>query len=261
LINEKSRKAQETRQNRAAELPLGTAGEPGPADEAIEGVGELEEEAQGQGAFNPETGEINWDCPCLGGMADGPCGPQFKEAFSCFVFSTEEPKGMDCIEKFQGMRDCFAEHPEHYKDELMEDEEIDRELETERQELVNQIAERQKADEDAGHRLLEEPVAPSKAKTASSSSSSGDAQKPTKSVESRSQSQKEPAAAIKATTRTSPTVNADQGDAVNGQGSETVRESASFPASTSTSSETDLVPKAAHDARHSVGPGGKQSEN
>jgi intermembrane space import and assembly protein 40 len=61
----------------------------------------LEEEAGQQGAFNPETGEINWDCPCLGGMADGPCGEEFKSAFSCFVYSTEEPKGMDCIEKFQ----------------------------------------------------------------------------------------------------------------------------------------------------------------
>jgi len=65
------------------------------------GVEELEQEAEQQGAFNPETGEINWDCPCLGGMADGPCGEEFKAAFSCFVYSTEEPKGMDCIEKFQ----------------------------------------------------------------------------------------------------------------------------------------------------------------
>lgn len=34
-------------------------------------------------------------------MAYGPCGEQFREAFSCFVFSKEEPKGMDCIEKFK----------------------------------------------------------------------------------------------------------------------------------------------------------------
>lgn len=61
----------------------------------------LEEEADQQGAFNPETGEINWDCPCLGGMADGPCGEEFKTAFSCFVYSNEEPKGMECIDKFQ----------------------------------------------------------------------------------------------------------------------------------------------------------------
>lgn len=36
------------------------------------GAGELAEEAGQEGAFNPETGEINWDCPCLGGMAHGP---------------------------------------------------------------------------------------------------------------------------------------------------------------------------------------------
>ncbi|KAK5633708.1 hypothetical protein RRF57_009422 [Xylaria bambusicola] len=83
----------------------------------------LEQEAAQQGAFNPETGEINWDCPCLGGMAHGPCGEEFKAAFSCFVYSQEEPKGMDCIDKFQHMQDCFRLHPEVYGDELADDEE------------------------------------------------------------------------------------------------------------------------------------------
>jgi hypothetical protein len=36
------------------------------------GLEVLEEEAGQEEAFNPETGEINWDCPCLGGMAHGP---------------------------------------------------------------------------------------------------------------------------------------------------------------------------------------------
>nr|POF02092.1 mitochondrial intermembrane space import and assembly protein 40 [Quercus suber] len=83
---------------------------------------ELEAEAGQQGAFNEETGEINWDCPCLGGMADGPCGEQFKAAFSCFVYSKEEPKGVDCIEHFKTMQNCFREHPEIYGSELDEDE-------------------------------------------------------------------------------------------------------------------------------------------
>lgn len=65
------------------------------------GIEDLEDEADQQGAFNPETGEINWDCPCLGGMAHGPCGEEFKAAFSCFVYSKEEPKGMECIDKFK----------------------------------------------------------------------------------------------------------------------------------------------------------------
>ena len=39
-----------------------------------------------------------------GGMASGPCGPEFKEAFSCFHYSKEEMKGSDCITQFQGMQ-------------------------------------------------------------------------------------------------------------------------------------------------------------
>jgi hypothetical protein len=75
-----------------------------------------EEEASSQGAFDPVTGKINWDCPCLGGMAYGPCGMQFREAFSCFVFSEEEPKGINCVEKFKAMQDCFRENPDVYGD-------------------------------------------------------------------------------------------------------------------------------------------------
>ena len=78
----------------------------------------LEAEASQQSAFDPETNTINWDCPCLGGMADGPCGEEFKLAFSCFVFSEAEPKGIECVAKFQGMQDCFRRHPEIYAEEL-----------------------------------------------------------------------------------------------------------------------------------------------
>ncbi|KAG0655591.1 Oxidoreductase [Rhodotorula mucilaginosa] len=74
-------------------------------------------------AFNPETGEINWDCPCLGGMADGPCGEEFKAAFSCFVYSEAEPKGIDCVERFRDMQTCFRKHPDIYGDDAMDDEE------------------------------------------------------------------------------------------------------------------------------------------
>ena len=84
---------------------------------------DLEDDAASQGAFNEETGEINWDCPCLGGMAHGPCGEEFRAAFSCFVYSKEDPKGMDCIDRFKGMQDCFREHPEIYSEELEDEEE------------------------------------------------------------------------------------------------------------------------------------------
>ncbi|PCH02098.1 CHCH [Penicillium occitanis (nom. inval.)] len=103
------------------------------------GLEGLEQEAKHEGAFNPETGEINWDCPCLGGMAYGPCGEEFREAFSCFVYSKEEPKGMDCIEKFKGMQDCFRLHPEVYGSELQEDE-VD-------EQLTEQIAQRDREEQ------------------------------------------------------------------------------------------------------------------
>lgn len=76
-------------------------------------------------AYNPETGEINWDCPCLGGMADGPCGEDFKKAFSCFVYSEAEPKGINCVENFQAMQDCFKKYPEIYSEELRDESPLD----------------------------------------------------------------------------------------------------------------------------------------
>lgn len=71
------------------------------AEAAESDPAKLQEEASQQGAFNPETGEINWECPCLGGMAHGPCGEEFKAAFSCFVYSKTDPQGMDCIDNFK----------------------------------------------------------------------------------------------------------------------------------------------------------------
>ncbi|EGX94603.1 mitochondrial intermembrane space protein Mia40 [Cordyceps militaris CM01] len=103
-------KKPDDKEEAAAELNTAVAGSPA----------ELEEEAGQEAAFNPETGEINWDCPCLGGMAHGPCGEEFKTAFSCFVYSEEEPKGMECIDKFQGMQECFRKYPEIYGAELAE---------------------------------------------------------------------------------------------------------------------------------------------
>lgn len=97
--------AAEKEQATAPVAPAAEAHTQVPANESeaedASGPEALEAEANQQGAFNPETGEINWDCPCLGGMAHGPCGEEFKAAFSCFVYSKEEPKGMDCIDKFQ----------------------------------------------------------------------------------------------------------------------------------------------------------------
>lgn len=61
------------------------------------------------------NGEINWNCPCLGGMASGPCGFQFREAFSCFHKSKSETKGEECIDRFNILQECMASYPNLYQ--------------------------------------------------------------------------------------------------------------------------------------------------
>ena len=62
------------------------------------------------------NGDINWNCPCLGGMAVGPCGVDFRDAFSCFHYSEADPKGSDCIEKFAEMQKCMQGYPELFEE-------------------------------------------------------------------------------------------------------------------------------------------------
>lgn len=50
-------------------------------------------------------------------MASGPCGSQFKEAFSCFHYSQEEVKGSECIDQFRNMQECMQRYPELYPQE------------------------------------------------------------------------------------------------------------------------------------------------
>ncbi|KAJ5517067.1 hypothetical protein N7527_008627 [Penicillium freii] len=49
---------------------------------------ELQEEAGQEAAFNPETGEINWNCPCLGGPCD--CFRQYPEVYGAELEDDDE---------------------------------------------------------------------------------------------------------------------------------------------------------------------------
>ena len=56
-------------------------------------------------------------------MAVGPCGVEFREAFSCFHYSEADPKGSDCIEKFSEMQKCMQSYPELFEERKPEKEE------------------------------------------------------------------------------------------------------------------------------------------
>ncbi|KAG6457031.1 mitochondrial intermembrane space import and assembly protein 40 [Manduca sexta] len=105
-----------------AVLSLGAGGEEGarhvvlvaPREElAAPSRVRLPEPEPAPGLILPD-GSINWGCPCLGGMSTGPCGQQFRDAFSCFHYSEADPKGSDCYEKFSVMQQCMSQYPELY---------------------------------------------------------------------------------------------------------------------------------------------------
>ncbi|PWA66440.1 CHCH-like protein [Artemisia annua] len=56
------------------------------------------------------------DCPCIQDLRSGPCGSQFSEAFLCFLKSTHEEKGFDCVQRFNlswRCRDVLKPIPMH----------------------------------------------------------------------------------------------------------------------------------------------------
>jgi intermembrane space import and assembly protein 40 len=56
-------------------------------------------------------------------QATGPCGVEFREAFSCFHYSEAEPKGTDCYDAFKTMQECMANYPTVYNQNLDDDKE------------------------------------------------------------------------------------------------------------------------------------------
>lgn len=87
---------------------------------------QLPEEEEPRGLIMP-NGDINWNCPCIGATASGPCGYEFREAFTCFHYSTSETKGTECLEKFQILNQCMSEYPGLFKKSEQEEEDSNRE--------------------------------------------------------------------------------------------------------------------------------------
>ncbi|XP_015120110.1 mitochondrial intermembrane space import and assembly protein 40-B [Diachasma alloeum] len=90
------------------------------------------------------NGDINWNCPCLGGMATGPCGLEFRDAFSCFHYSTAEPKGSDCYDAFKTMQTCMSEYPALYGNKEPDLDDLE-------QQEMNSISEHERQEESRGN--------------------------------------------------------------------------------------------------------------
>ncbi|KAK4765112.1 hypothetical protein SAY86_026202 [Trapa natans] len=68
------------------------------------------------------------ECPCIADLRNGPCGTQFSDAFVCFLKSTSEEKGSDCVNPFIALQKCIKANPGAFsKDVLEEDDQSDME--------------------------------------------------------------------------------------------------------------------------------------
>ncbi|CAN1761354.1 Mitochondrial intermembrane space import and assembly protein 40 homolog, partial [Linum perenne] len=67
------------------------------------------------------------ECPCISELRNGDCGVQFSDAFLCFLKSTSEEKGSDCVHPFVALQNCIKANPDAFKDVAGEEEEVKKE--------------------------------------------------------------------------------------------------------------------------------------
>ncbi|KAI8002197.1 hypothetical protein LOK49_LG08G01530 [Camellia lanceoleosa] len=65
------------------------------------------------------------ECPCISDLRKGPCGTQFSEAFLCFLKSTSEEKGSDCVHPFVALQSCIKANPNAFSKDVLDDDEND----------------------------------------------------------------------------------------------------------------------------------------
>ncbi|KAL7582823.1 mitochondrial intermembrane space import and assembly protein 40 homolog [Lactuca sativa] len=67
------------------------------------------------------------ECPCIQNLRSGPCGSQFSDAFLCFLKSTAEEKGSDCVIPFVALQRCIKTNPNAFPKDVLENDEVEKE--------------------------------------------------------------------------------------------------------------------------------------
>ncbi|CAL1382094.1 unnamed protein product [Linum trigynum] len=62
------------------------------------------------------------ECPCISELRNGQCGAQFSDAFLCFLKSTAEEKGSDCVHPFVALQNCIKVNPGAFSKDVVEEE-------------------------------------------------------------------------------------------------------------------------------------------
>ncbi|KAG8391143.1 hypothetical protein BUALT_Bualt01G0157200 [Buddleja alternifolia] len=61
------------------------------------------------------------ECPCIAHLRSGPCGVPFSDAFVCFLKSTAEEMGSDCVSPFVALQNCIKANPDAFSKDVLED--------------------------------------------------------------------------------------------------------------------------------------------
>ncbi|KAK9935793.1 hypothetical protein M0R45_022877 [Rubus argutus] len=67
------------------------------------------------------------ECPCIDDLRKGPCGLQFSKAFVCYLKSTVEEKGSDCVHPFVTLQNCIKANPGAFSNNILEEDEVKKE--------------------------------------------------------------------------------------------------------------------------------------
>ncbi|XP_061166320.1 mitochondrial intermembrane space import and assembly protein 40-like [Saccostrea echinata] len=87
---------------------------------------EEEELYDGPTGFVQPNGDLNFGCPCVGGLHAGPCGYEMREFLSCNYYNSkdkEDPRGQGCDEKLDTMMSCIQKHADYYREKMSGDDE------------------------------------------------------------------------------------------------------------------------------------------
>ncbi|VFQ66790.1 unnamed protein product [Cuscuta campestris] len=74
------------------------------------------------------------ECPCIAHLRSGPCGTQFSNAFLCFLKSTAEEKGSDCVHPFVDLQNCIKTNPDAFSKDILDGEDANKEEDPQREE-------------------------------------------------------------------------------------------------------------------------------
>ncbi|PNX80011.1 mitochondrial intermembrane space import and assembly protein 40-like [Trifolium pratense] len=63
------------------------------------------------------------DCPCIADLKNAGCGAQFSDAFLCFLKSTSEEKGSECVNPFIALQNCIKANPNAFSKDIQGEDE------------------------------------------------------------------------------------------------------------------------------------------